>query len=181
MVVMHHSGLFDRWRIPIATGVAWFHGCRGGDFAFYPDGFLGPSTTVAADHNTAVVLDTDSVFHGVDRVTEAAPLPPLAIGMRLAYDGHDRWRVGFGDEAVVRYHWDDLRFSVSWKAYCFRDEAERRAVAEHADDLGRDAVVARLVDDLRARGRVGDTLPGGSELALLMIDEYVRFPPPAAG
>jgi len=180
MVVMHHSGLFERWRMPIATGVAWFHGCRGGAFALYPDGFLGPPTTVPADHNTAVLLDTDSVFHGVDRVMEAdVPLPPLAMGMRLTYEGHDRWRVGFGDEAVVRYHWDDLRFSVSWKAYCFADEAEQRAVAGHTDDLTRDAVVARLVDDLRARGRLGDTLPNGTDLALLMIDEYVRFPPPA--
>ena len=24
IVVMHHSGLFDRWRMPIATGVAYF-------------------------------------------------------------------------------------------------------------------------------------------------------------
>ena len=38
IVVMHHSGLFERWRMPIATGVSWFRGCRGGDFAFYPDG-----------------------------------------------------------------------------------------------------------------------------------------------
>ena len=46
LVVMHHSGLFERWRIPIATGVSWFHGCRGGDFAFYPDGPGGPPATV---------------------------------------------------------------------------------------------------------------------------------------
>ena len=180
MVVMHHSGLFDRWRMPIATGVSWFHGCRGGAFAFYPDGFLGEADTVPAAHNTAILLDTDSVFHGVDRVAETAvPLPPLEIGMRLTFEGHDRWRVGFGDAAVVRYRWDDLRFSVSWKAYCFADEAEQRAVAEHTDDLTRDAVVARLVEDLRARGRLGDTLPNGTDLALLMIDEYVRFPAPA--
>ena len=43
--------------------------------------------------------------------------------MRLTFEGNDRWRVGFGDEAVVRYHWDDIRFSVSWKAYCFADES----------------------------------------------------------
>ena len=30
-VAMHHSGLFDDWRMPIATGVAWFHDCDGGD------------------------------------------------------------------------------------------------------------------------------------------------------
>jgi len=180
MVAMHHSGLFDAWRMPIVTGVSWFSACAGGEFVFYPEGAAGAPVALKAKRNTAILLDTDSVFHGVDRVMEAdVPLPPLAMGMRLTYEGHDRWRVGFGDEAVVRYHWDDLRFSVSWKAYCFADEAERRAVAEHTDDLTRDVVVARLVEDLRARGRLGDALPGGTELALLMIDEYVRFPPPA--
>ena len=181
LVVMHHSGLFERWRMPIATGVAWFRGCRGGEFAFYPAGADGPHAQLTAAHNTAVLLDTDSTFHGVDRVAERAePLPPLAMGMRLTFEGGERWRVGFGDDAVVRYTWDDLRFSVSWKAYCYADEAERRMVTEHADDLTRAQVMDALVADLRARGRLGDTLPGGTDLALLMIDEYIRFPAPAA-
>ena len=42
LVAMHHSGLFDAWRMPIATGVAWFHDCEGGEFCFYPDGADGP-------------------------------------------------------------------------------------------------------------------------------------------
>jgi len=180
LVVMHHSDLFERWRMPIATGVSWFHGCRGGDFAFYPDGAAGRPATVPAAHNTAILLDTDSVFHGVDRVAETAePLPPLEIGMRLTYEGRDRWRVGFGDEAVVRYHWEDIRFSVSWKAYCFADEAERRMVAEHTDDLSRPEIMEALLGDLRRRGRLGDDVPGGTDLALLLIDEYIRFPAPA--
>jgi hypothetical protein len=182
LVVMHHSGLFERWRMPIATGVSWFGGCRGGDFAFYPAGPAGPPATIPAAHDTAVLLDTDSVFHGVDRVAESAtPLPPLAIGMRLTFEGNDTWRVGFDDEAVVRYRWDELRFSVSWKAYCLADEAERRMVAEHTDDLTRDQVMDALLGDLRRRGRLGDDVPGGTELALLLIDEFVRFPAPSAG
>ena len=27
---------------------------------------------------------------------------------------------------MARYRPDEVRFSVSWKAYCYRDEAERR-------------------------------------------------------
>src|SRR5215475_3880857 len=95
LVVMHHSGLFERWRMPIATGVSWWRGCRGGELALYPEGADGAPATVPAAHNTAIILDTDTVFHGVDRVLEGeTPLPPLAIGMRLTYDGDDRWRVG---------------------------------------------------------------------------------------
>src|SRR5262245_6041004 len=180
MVVMHHSGLFEPWRMPIATGVSWFRGCRGGDFAFYPDGPAGPPATVPAAHNTAILLDTDSVFHGVDRVAETAePIPSLRIGMRVTYEGHDRWRVGFGDDAVTRYHWDDIRFSVSWKAYCFADEAERRMVEEHTDDLTRPQIISALLDDLRGRDRLEEVAPAGPDLALLLIDEYIRFPAPA--
>ena len=38
MVVMHHSGLFDEYRMPIATAVGWFNDRHGGEFAFYPQG-----------------------------------------------------------------------------------------------------------------------------------------------
>jgi hypothetical protein len=67
-VVMHHAGLFEDWRMPIATAVAYFGRGRGGEFAYYPEGPAGPPATYAPKHNTAVMVDTDSVFHGVDRV-----------------------------------------------------------------------------------------------------------------
>ena len=86
-------------------------------------------------------------------------MPPFEIGMRLTFEGNDRWRVGFGDEAVARYHWDDIRFSVSWKAYCYADEAERRLVEEHGDDLTRERIMTDLLADLRRRGRLGDAAP----------------------
>src|SRR5262249_6980440 len=181
LVVMHHSGLFARWRIPIATGVSWFQSCRGGDFAFYPDGPDGRPATVPPAHHTAILLDTDSVFHGVDGVADGpSPLPPLRIGMRLIYENGDRWRVGMGNETVASYAWSDLRFSVSWKAYCFPDEASRRTAREHTDDLTRDQIMRALLADLRLRGRLRDSFPNCSALALLLIDKHIRFPAPAA-
>ena len=179
MVVMHHSGLFDAWRLRIVTGVAWFSACGGGEFAFYPDGADGPPRTLPAKRNSAVLLDTDSVFHGVDRV--AGELAPLKPGMALVADGGGRWSVrDEADRAVARYAWDDLRFSVSWKAYCFADAAEREAWRAHQDDLALEPILARLVDDLRARGRLSGEPPALTDLALLLIEEYVRFPPAQA-
>ncbi|UCE85229.1 MAG: hypothetical protein JSU66_12885 [Deltaproteobacteria bacterium] len=176
-VVMHHSGLFERWRMPIATAVSWFGSCEGGEFAFYPDGADGNPLALPAKHNTAILLDTDSVFHGVDRVADTrAEFPPLRPGMQLVFDGGDAWHVESEGAVVARYRWSELRFSVSWKAHCFADEAERRAVDEHSDDLSRAQIVDTLVADLRARGRLGATRTDGTELALLMIDEYIRFP-----
>jgi hypothetical protein len=177
MVVMHHSGLFDAWRLRIVTGVAWFSACAGGEFVFYPDGAAAPPRVLPARRNTAVLLDTDSVFHGVDRV--AGALAPLKPGMALHADGGRRWTVrDAAGASVAAYDWDELRFSVSWKAYCFADAAERDAWRSHADDLALESILDRLIDDLRARGRMGAAAPPPTDLALQLIDEYVRFPPP---
>jgi hypothetical protein len=176
MVAMHHSGLFDAWRMPIVTAVSWLNDCRGGEFIFYPDGARGAEATLPAKRNSAIVLDTDSVFHGVDRVDPQATVAPLRPGMHLCFDAGGRWTVRSGDAVVAEYDWESIRFSISWKAYCFADEAERRAWREHSDDLELDDILDRLVDDLRTRGRIQSERPEPSDLALMMIDEYIRFP-----
>jgi hypothetical protein len=165
--------------MPIATGVAWFGECKGGAFAFWPDGPAGPARTLPARHDTACLLDTDSVFHGVDRVEESVPLPPVRPGARLRFEGDGHWLLVDGERVQARYRWDEIRFSVSWKAHCYADEAERRAAEEHDDDLELALILAILRDDLRRRGRLGAEVPGESELAQRLIDEYVRFPAPA--
>ena len=179
IVVMHHSGLFAEWRMPIATGVAWFHDCAGGDFVFYPDGPQAPPDAHPVRSNTALLLDTDSVFHGVDRVDERErPLTPLWPGMRLAALGDGRWQVLDGERPVAEYRWEELRFSISWKAYCFADEAERRGWREHQADLSVASVLDRLLADLAARGVIRGTRPSEAELPDLLIDTYVRYPAP---
>ncbi|HMG26993.1 MAG TPA: hypothetical protein VKH36_09290 [Acidimicrobiia bacterium] len=182
LVAMRHSELFEDWRMPIATGVAWFHDCDGGEFAFYPDGAGGPPVYHKVAYNTALLVDTDSVFHGVDRVApgDATELPALKPGMQLTFEGDGRWSVRDCDTVVAEYSWNELRFSISWKAYCFTDEAERDSWRSHTDDLALDATLATFVDDLRARGRITGDAPPPRELALMIIDEYIRFPPPVA-
>jgi len=177
LVAMHHSGLFSEWRMPIATGVAWFHDCKGGEFAFYPNGPDAPAVAHEVTFNTAILLDADSVFHGVDRVFDPVEqMAPLKPGMRLDFAGDGAWVVHDGDREVTRYAWEELRFSVSWKAYCFTDAHEQRAWRHHAADLTLDFVVDRLVGDLRERGRIAGEVPANPDLALLIIDEYIRFP-----
>lgn len=177
IVAMHHSGLFESWRMPIATGVAWFHDCRGGEFAFYPNGPQAKPLAHAVRYNTALLLDTDSVFHGVDRVAETSePIDRLRPGMRLRFDGDGRWSVVDDDRVVTNYRWSDLRFSVSWKAYCFADAREREHWREHTDDVSVDTVVDRMIDDLRQRGVLGDQRPDDRTLAELIIDTYIPYP-----
>ena len=93
----------------------------------------------------------------------------------------ERWvlvDVRSGEDRAT-YGWDELRLSVSWKAYCFATDADRDAWRTHADDLTEDAVVDRLVADLADRGLVDGDPPRDKELGLLLIDTYVRYPSPA--
>ena len=182
-VVMHHSGLFDRWRMPIATAVSWYQDANGGAFAFYPNGADAPAVAHRVRYNTAVILDTDSVFHGVDRVNaQTEDAPPFRPGMRVHSlgEGSGRWEVRDGDQPIGQYTWDEMRFSVSWKAYCFRDEAERDAWRAGSDDLQLDVVLDTLENDLRKRGRIREGRPPQKEFAEMMVDEYVKFPTPMA-
>ena len=180
LVVMHHSGLFDPWRLPIATGIAWFHDCAGGELAYWPEGPERPAQVHAVRHNTAMVLDTDTIFHGVDRIADVAPgaMPRIGPGAWLETTGDGSWVLHDADGAeLARYPWDDLRFSVSWKAYCFADAAEREAWRDHTDDLTYERVTAGLVADLHDRDKVPDvSVEHTPELGLVMIREYVRFP-----
>jgi len=180
LVVMLHSGLFAAYRRPIATGIAYFDACVGRELVFYPDGASGAARTFPARHNTAIVLDTDTIFHGVDRVGAGDDMPVLGPQCNLRFAGDRTWEVIDGESTIARYRWDEIRYSVSWKAYCYADDGDRRRTERHQDDLTLPGVVDRLVADLKERGRLGDGRPDDTELALLMIDEYIRFPAPAA-
>jgi hypothetical protein len=180
LVVMHHSALFDRWRLPIATGITWFGHAEGGELAYWPEGPDGPVRRLDARDNTAVVLDTDSVFHGVEPVgPSGSVLPALELGAALipAEAGHVVLRDGNGRD-VRTYEWGALRFSVSWKAYCFADADDRTIWRDHTEDLELAFVAETLVDDLVRRGHHDLTVTSPT-LGTVLIDEYVRFPEPA--
>jgi hypothetical protein len=178
LVVMHHSGLFDRWRMPIATAISWYQDAHGGAFAFYPEGADAAAQAHPVHFNTAILIDSDSIFHGVDRVDELqGPMPLFRDGMRLHPQGGGRWSVRAGEEEVGSYLWEEMRFSISWKAYCFEDEAASLRWREHREDLSLEGVLESLCEDLRARGRLRTERPSNRELAELLVDEYIHFPP----
>lgn len=179
LVVMHHSGLFDAWRLPIATGVSWFSDGPGGELSLWPDGADGPCMVNPAGANTALVLDTDTLFHGVDPVGgDHVPPPPVTGDAELIRQPDAKWLLvdaGTGEERAT-YDWDELRLSVSWKAYCFVDDAESDAWRTHDDDLTEPQVLDRLVADLRDRGVIDGAPERDGALGLTLIDTYVRYP-----
>src|SRR5262249_57239700 len=101
-------------------------------------------------YSRASLGDTDRVFHGVDRVAPAdtTELPALKPGMKLTFEGNERWSVRDGDLVVAEYPWNELRFSISWKAYCFADEADRDACRTHTSHLSLDPTLATSPADL---------------------------------
>jgi hypothetical protein len=177
LVAMHHSGLFERWHMPIATAIAFFGPGESGALITYPNGREGERVDVAPTHNTAVVIDADSVFHGVDRVVgdETAALAARP-GMHVR-PGTDRWMLLDGEgRDVAEVDPTEIRFSVSWKAYCFADAAQREAWRAHADDLSLEFILDTIERDLRDRGLLTEARPEPSDLAPLIIDTYTRFP-----
>lgn len=177
IVVMLHSGLFDEWRIPIVTCVSWFGAAKGGAFTFYPDGIAGQRESIPARHNSAILIDTDTVFHGVERVARDAPeMPEITPVTRLHFLGDDRWQLRNGDEALEDIAWEDLRYSISWKAYCFRDAAEKQLWQDGSDDLAPDFILERLETQLRQLGVLEGPKPEPTTFAMLLVKTFVRFP-----
>ena len=177
LVCMLHSGLFDRWRVPILTCVSWFGAARGGAFTFYPEGAQGPREAIPAQHNSAILIDTDKVFHGVERVQQSLPdVPPIGPGTRLHFIGEERWQLRHGDQVLADYSWPDFRYSISWKGYCFVDAAERAVWEEHSDDIGLEQILDVFEKDLRQRGLLDGSRPDPDTFALLMSETYIHFP-----
>ncbi len=183
LVVMQHSGLFAEWRMPIATAISYFGQGEGGALRYYPDGTGGEPQHFATGHDTAILLDADSVFHAVERVTggDEDAVTALKPGMQLVPEGGDRWAVHDGATTVATYLDRDIRFSVSWKAYCFADEAEHVAWRTHGDDLCLDTILDRLDADLRDRGVLVGDRPDPEVFAAQLIAEYITFPPTFGG
>jgi hypothetical protein len=179
LVVMLHSGLFDRWRIPILTCVSWFGDTSGGAFTFYPEGADGARAAIPAQHNSAILIDTDKVFHGVERVNTSLPeLPVIGQHTRLHFCGDDQWQLRESEQVLADFSWLQLRYSISWKAYCFTDDDVEAKWRDGSDDLTVEQVLDTLDVELRRRGVLSGTRPEPTEYALLLVSTFVHYPTP---
>ena len=179
LVCMLHSGLFEEWRIPILTCVSWFGRAQGGAFTFYPEGPAEAREAIPASHNSAILIDTDEVFHGVERVQQTLPeLPPIGQGTRLHYCAADKWQLREGESVLADYEWPQLRYSISWKGYCFKDEQERAKWRDGGDDLSADQILAILEAELRSLEILSGPRPEPTAFAMMMVQNFIKFPDP---
>jgi hypothetical protein len=157
---MNRSGLFEPWRVDIATAVAWFYEGEGGDFEYWPRGPGEPPQRITTPlDNRAVVGDNDVMFHRVGPVGPRDSELPKGDGVRaeLSYESGEPlpWAVVDDGRVLARHADRDVRVSVSWKAEVFSDAEAARIRDEHTDDLPFDAVIDAFVEDLRSRGIEG--------------------------
>ena len=174
MVVMLHSGLFAPWRRKIATGIAYFGRAQGGALAFYPDGREGPARTLEARHNTAIVLDTDTVFHGVDRVRETQPTPGAAAGHAPPLGGRPLARRSGGRAGGALPARRGALLGLVEGLLLPRRGRARAASTSTATISRSTGSSTTLKRDLAARGEAAPA--DETELARLLIDTYIHFP-----
>jgi len=99
----------------------------GGAFSFFPNGAFGDRVDFKPEFNTGVILDTDSVYHRVptcqptNKTNHIPPFHPMHT--QLIWDkGMKKWLLQENSTTIRMYDDDDLRISLSWKAYLFETE-----------------------------------------------------------
>lgn len=185
--VMHHSGLFDKYRIPVCNGIFYTQDLGkngdGGAFRHFPNGARGKMSSVPVARNTVVMCDADSQLHGVELIKgdtnveheRVARLVPPKAGPK----SKESWTIlDRQGEFLGNCGWNDLRYAVLWKAYCFKDEEERRTWKEKTDELTLPIVLSTLMYDLKTRGKYPKAgIPDQVALAKLLIKEYYKAYP----
>jgi hypothetical protein len=154
LVTMGRSGLFERWRVRIATAVAWFYEGEGGALTYWPDGPDASPRSLPPRTNTALVGDNDVMFHRVEAVggPDDDMVRGLTLDSQLAFAGAGTWEVREAGRVLARYPATRVRVSLSWKAIVFRDAEEARLHDEQRDTLTLPVVLDTLRADLAARG-----------------------------
>lgn len=179
LVIMRASGLFEDLRVPIATGITYFGNAPGGALRHYPEGPKGAGHRFVPVDNSAMVLDTDSRYHGVERVgSDDSPAPvEIVTGAALEHDGNEWVMIGPDGSRIRSYSTDEVRISISWKAYCFPDAAARHDFEASRGTLTIAEIERRILDNLRDRGLIERSdSPHLPDVVDLLIDTYQTFP-----
>ncbi|WP_420639096.1 hypothetical protein [Candidatus Poriferisocius sp.] len=173
---MLHSGCFDRWRLKIATAVCWYYEGTGGEFTYWPEGWDGEQVVIDPPYNYGVMGDNDYMPHRVERIggpgdhpkygfdatirlTSLSSSNSLSSGKSLnglsslsSLTPERQWVIEEPGHSPVVHAFDEVRVSLSWKAFVFTDDHEAEVFDQRLDDLDEATLVATLAEDCARRG-----------------------------
>ena len=149
---MLHSGCFDRWRVRIATAVCWYYEGVGGEFTYWPEGWDGDEVTVDPPYNYGVMGDNDYMPHRVECIGAESDYAKYGFDATITLTPDRRWIIEEPGHEPVRHAFDEVRVSLSWKAFVFDDANEAEICDRHLDDLDEPTLVATLAEDCARRG-----------------------------
>jgi hypothetical protein len=153
--LMGASRLFEPWAIRVAGAVSWIYHHTDGGYEYWPDGRGSRSSRETGPFgNVAVVGDNDYMFHQVesfgapDRYAAATKCTRTSTTVFV----NGGWDIVDEDAVVARYEGSEMRISLLWRAYTFRDPKEAAIFDDQENDLTLGHVVNIFQQDLAARG-----------------------------
>ncbi len=163
---MGYSGLFHEWAVPVASVISWFYEGEGGGFEYWPDGLAAPSKMEKPPYfNQGVLADNEYMHHRVcatGRPEDYVAEDDVPFDALLELSDDSGWDVTHDGQVLRHYDPGQVRYSILWKAYCFKDAAEAAAYDDHSDDLSPDQITELFRADLKARSIPFDD-PSGIE------------------
>lgn len=193
---MVFSGLFQDKFIDQVQVVAYFHEweateARAGSFKHWAAD-LGFPEVSPADALAGSAVDGSKVVHAGDVYQLGSRPPRLEKSAKnlLIYEGEgegagagDAWTLESNNVTKGQYVTDDLRWTVVYRARCFASEEESKRYNEglpESEMLQLEDILDVFHADLVARNilSVDGAPPDRLELALLLLDTYVKYPLP---
>jgi hypothetical protein len=160
---MGYSGLFHEWAIPVASAITWFYDGVGGEFEYWPEGLGAASLTEKPPYfNRSVLADNEYMYHrvgGIGPQVEQKNYDDIGYDAELALGDDDKWRVMEDGIEKSAFEFGQVRISVLWKGYCFKNEAEAASYDDHSHDLTPQLVADIFKADLKAK-RISCQEPG---------------------
>lgn len=187
LAAMQFSNLFrDRFVDQIQV-VGYFHEWqptaeRGGKFVYWDAEGEAPKT-VSPVPRAGSVVDGSKTVHAatVYQPGVKAPLIDKSADTKLVYKGDDKWELISNDKLVREYVTDDLRWTIVYRARCFESEERRKHFHNLPEEevMKLEDILSTLSEELVRRGRLSPSdEPTRLELALLILDEFIRYPLP---
>jgi len=151
---MGYSGLFQEWAIPVASAISWFYEGNGGDFEYWPNGFDSPSVSVKPPYsNTSVLADNEYMYHRVGQMGEDQDYLAGGISSEaLLHREANGWNIKHDGQSIRYFPNDQIRVSILWKAYCFKDQRAADLFSDPECNLTPQAVVDIFCEDLKKKG-----------------------------